>query len=111
VKIAPLITRHVSKIYLQASNEADSLARKCDELMLEVIDPQDLDHLSGNVAFCKRFRDKARTAAERSMTIMDDGALRDYCEKFDKVFLQFVKFAETCEKDLNVISEKITKLQ
>jgi len=103
-KLTP--SRAIGQIYMDAAIQARLLANRATELGQRVKDKKDKNICRDNAEFAIRFANKATKASERTVTLLNDGALKDYCRQFDKVFLQFVQFAEECEKELNEIEQR-----
>lgn len=99
--------RPIAQIYLEAAKVAIQLATRAELLEQQTYDKKHKNLARDNAAFARRFAAKAEKAAQMTFTIMDDGALKSYCSRFDKVFEQFVKFAEKAEKELEEIELEI----
>ena len=99
--------RPVRQIYLDAQKAALKLAAKAEKAAADTDNLKYQQIAIDHAVFAKRFAEKAGKAAEKTITLLNDGTLRSYCERFDRVFAQFVKFAEVAEKELNEIVRQI----
>ena len=104
----PLIPdKQIGKIYKEAAVAARMLREKCSRVAL-VLDKDDpaAELMSEYQQVCLRFQKKAEKAADMVLMILNDGALRDYCQSFDKVFKQFVDLAQKIEHDVNTLENQ-----
>jgi hypothetical protein len=95
----------IGQIYTEFATHAITIATRAHTISAQ-LSGHDKDLALDHAAFARRFAVKAQKASERVITIMNDGALKDYCAKFDRVLEQFVKFAEIAEKDLERLETK-----
>lgn len=98
--------RPIGQIYVEAATQAIALATRAEQLAETVKDKKDKNQARDNAAFARRFANKAQKASTMVVTLMNDGELKAYCQRFDKVFEQFIQFAASCEKELNEIEER-----
>ena len=93
--------RSMGTIYLEAAHAASSLAVRAEKAFERTKNPKAND----TAQMAKRFAAKCTRAAEKTILLKDDGALKDYCARFDKVFAQFVAFSEVAEHELTQIEK------
>lgn len=98
--------RPVRQIYLDASSSATKLARYAEEIAEHATTEEDKATCLDHAGMAHRFAQKALKAADKTIMLLNDGTLKEYCAQFDKVFAQFVSFATVAEKELKDIAEK-----
>lgn len=101
-----LTQRPMRKIYLEASTAATSLSMKATKISTASQDAQDKQTASDIAFAAKTFSYKAQKAADTLLTLFNDGALKAYCEQFDKTFERFSNDALIWERELSRIERK-----
>jgi hypothetical protein len=87
------------QIYTDAAKFAVKFAEQSDKLALLAKNEEDKYSCEDYANMARRFAAKANKAAEKTLTMLNDGTLKEYCKEFDKVFEQFVKNVENAEKE------------
>ena len=94
------------EMYVAAANAANTLAYSADVLASKVNNEFDKQICENHSVMAKRFAAKALRAADKTLTMLNDGTLKEYCKEFDKVFEQFVTNAAIAELELAAIAKK-----
>ena len=97
--------RPMYQIYLEAALQADALSDKAVNASLLAATDVQRQEAEDIAKASMKFSLKCQEAANMVITLQNDGALRAYCENFDKTFLNFLNNVETWEERLVIIQK------
>lgn len=96
----------ISQIYIEGAKQALILAKRADHVAATSTDKTTKAKAEEISIFCNRFAKKAQKAAEQTITTLNEGALKDFCQRFDLIFERFVVAATAAEKILDEQTQK-----